>query len=358
MDRTHIGQVTGLDRLPWLTDDGEVRAHYYRRRGPGRLKWSRPPSVGMHETRRAILEAIADGPVSGPALAEALEISRAAVWKHVDELREAGFEIESGPGGYELLEVGTYNGEAVEFGLGAPFDVEYHDSIGSTNDRARELATEGAADVAVLADEQVGGRGRLEREWTAPSGGVWVSIVNRPTVAPAQAPLFTLAASVATARAAREAGVDARIKWPNDVVVPLDDEGAYRKLAGILTEMEGETDRVEWLVVGIGVNANIDADGLPETATSIREEAGDVDRRLFVQRLLEAFDDLRSDLESVVPAWRDLSLTLGQRVRVDRPAGEVVGEAVSITDSGALEVETDDGHVTVSAGDCEHLRPV
>lgn len=312
----------------------------------------------MNETRRAILEAIAEGPVSGPELADSLDISRAAVWKHVDGLREADFEIESGPTGYELTAVAAYNAPAVEFELEAPFSIEYHDSVGSTNDRARELAAEGATDVVVLADEQTGGRGRLEREWTAPSGGVWLSVVSRPDIAPAQAPLYTLAISVATARAAREAGVDARIKWPNDVVVPVGDDGDYRKLSGILTEMEGETDRVEWVIAGPGINANIDADALPEGATSIREEAGDVDRRRFVQRLLEEFDRYRNDLEAVVPAWRELALTIGQRVRVDRPAGEIVGEAIDVTESGALVVETETGQETVTAGDCEHLRPV
>ncbi|APW98076.1 bifunctional biotin--[acetyl-CoA-carboxylase] synthetase/biotin operon repressor [Halobiforma lacisalsi AJ5] len=316
----------------------------------------------MNETRRAILEELSAGPVSGPELADALGVSRAAIWKHVEELREAGFEIESEPTGYRFEGVAAYDGPTVEFGLEAPFEVEYHDAVGSTNDRARELATEGAEDVVVLADEQTGGRGRLEREWAAPSGGVWASAVLRPGIAPLRAPLFTLAAAVATARAAREAGVDAGIKWPNDVVVPGDeddgDDTGYRKLAGILTEMEGETDRIEWLVVGIGVNANIDADDLPAGATSIRDEAGDVDRRRFVQRLLEEFDALRTDLDSIVPAWRDLALTIGQRVRVDRPSGEVVGEAVDVTDTGALVVETDDRREMVTAGDCEHLRPV
>ncbi|WP_049899462.1 biotin--[acetyl-CoA-carboxylase] ligase [Natrinema sp. J7-1] len=312
----------------------------------------------MNETRRAIIAALADGPVSGPELAESLDISRAAVWKHIEGLREADFEIESGPTGYELVAVDAYNAPAVEFGLEAPFSIEYHDSVGSTNDRARELAGEGATDVVVLANEQTGGRGRLDREWAAPAGGVWVSVVTRPAITPARAPLYTLAASGATATPAREAGVDARIKWPNDVVVPVGDDGDYRKLAGILTEMEGQTDRVDWLVAGIGVNANLDADALPEGATSVRAEAGDVDRRRFVQRLLEEFDRYRGDLEAVVPAWRELALTIGQHVRVDRPAGEVVGEAIDVTESGALVVETDDGRVTVSAGDCEHLRPV
>ncbi|ELZ02436.1 biotin--[acetyl-CoA-carboxylase] ligase [Natrialba asiatica] len=316
----------------------------------------------MNETRRAIVDALADGPVSGPELADSLAVSRAAVWKHVDALREAGFDIESGPSGYELVDADAYSGPAVEFGLDAPFTVEFHDAVESTNAVARERATDGASDLVVLADEQTGGRGRLDREWSSPPGGIWLSVLTRPAITPARAPLYTLAASVATARTAREAGVDARIKWPNDVVVPAGENGGYRKLAGVLTEMEGETDRVAWLAVGIGVNANIDANALPEGATTVRDEAADVDRRRFVQRLLEAFDDARTDLEAVVPAWRELALTLGQRVRVDRPAGAVVGEAVDITAAGALVIETDAGEerttVTVSAGDCEHLRPV
>lgn len=313
----------------------------------------------MNETRRAVLEALADGPVTGPELADALDVSRAAIWKHVEELREDGFEIESGSDGYELGAVTEYTGSTIEFGLEAPFSIEYHDSIGSTNDRARELATEAdVEDVVVVADEQVGSKGRLEREWSSPPGGVWLSLILRPAVPPARASLFTLAAAVAAARAAREAGVDAHIKWPNDVVVPADTDRGYRKLTGILTEMEAETDRIAWIVPGIGVNANVDADDLPAGATSIREEAGDVDRRHFVQRLLETYDTLRDDLDGVVPAWRELALTLDQRVRVELPEHTVVGDAVDVTETGALVVETDDGdRVTVTAGDCEHLRP-
>jgi len=311
----------------------------------------------MQKTRHRVLDAIADGPVPGPALADRLDVSRAAVWKHIEALRDAGFSIDGGDDGYELVSIPEFGGEAVEFGLDAPFEVEYHDTIPSTNDRARELADEGREGVVVLADEQTGGRGRLDRAWTAPSGGIWLSILLRPTVPPADAPAFTLAAAVATTRAAREAGVDAAIKWPNDVLV-ADGDGGQRKLTGILTEMEGEADRVSWVVVGIGINANVDAADLVDGATSLRAENGDVNRRVFTQRVLEEFHELRSNLDSVVPAWRDLADTLGRRVRVDTPGGEVVGEAVDIEFPGTLVVETDDGTVRVSAGDCEHLRPV
>lgn len=327
----------------------------------------------MQQTRRRVLEALDDGPISGPDIAEELGVSRAAVWKHIEALREAGFEIGSGEGGYVLTSVPEYGGPAVEFGLEAPFEVEYHEVIGSTNARAREFADEGASNVVVLADRQTEGRGRLDREWTSPAGGVWSSILVRPDLPPSQVPVYTLAAAVATAVAARETGVDARIKWPNDVLVPTED--GEKKLAGILTEMEGEADRVSWVIVGVGVNANVDVtrdgaragdeagagagddDRLPYDATSLRNLVGDVDRRAFVQDLLETFDSLRRDPENVVPEWREYAVTLGRRVRVETPSGEIVGEAVDIEFPGTLLVETDEGTVRVTTGDCEHLRP-
>ncbi len=312
----------------------------------------------MQTTRHAVLDAIADGPVSGPALADRLDISRSAVWKHIEALRGGGFEIASGDGGYELVSVPEYGGPAIEFGLDADFQVEYHDTIPSTNERARELGTAGESDVVVVADEQTGGKGRLGRGWSSPSGGVWLSVLLRPDVPPADAPAFTLAAAVATTRAAREAGVEAEIKWPNDLLVQS--EAGAKKLTGILTEMEGEADRISWLVVGIGVNGNVDPEDIEsdQPATTIRAEVGDIERRVFVQRLLEEFDNLRRDLDSVVPAWREYASTLGRRVRVDTPRGEVAGEAVGVAFPGALVVETDESRIEVTAGDCEHLRPV
>ncbi|MFD1515002.1 biotin--[acetyl-CoA-carboxylase] ligase [Halomarina rubra] len=312
----------------------------------------------MNQTRLRVLEALTDGPVTGPAIAEHLDVSRNAVWKHVEALREDGFDVRSGDDGYTLGGLPALHELSVVLGLDAPFTVESHARLDSTNRRGRDLAEEGAADVVVLANEQTSGRGRLDRTWEAPPGGVYLSIVVRPDVPMRDAPLFTLAAAVATARAAREQGADAHIKWPNDVVVPRDGT-SYDKLSGILTEMQGEADRVEWVLPGIGTNAEASTADLPEGATSIRAETGAVDRRAFVQRLLEEFDALRENLDSVVPAWRELALTLGQRVRVETPDGDVVGEAIDVERPGTLVVRRDDGEeVRVNAGDCEHLRPV
>ncbi|TKX42571.1 MULTISPECIES: biotin--[acetyl-CoA-carboxylase] ligase [unclassified Halorubrum] len=325
------------------------------------------------DTRRALLDALAadDDPVSGPALAESLDVSRAAVWKAVEGLREEGFAVESTSDGYVAPDDPGYSGAGIAFGLDAPYSVEYHDRVGSTNERARELAGADAADVAVVANEQTGSRGRLDREWVAPSGGVWLSVLTRPDVPTARAPLFTLAAAVATTDAARQAGVDARIKWPNDVLVgdgtpeesaPASDLGGRggRKLAGILTEMEGEADRVGWLVVGVGVNANIDPETLPAGATSLSAERGaPVDRRRFAATLLERYAELTASpgaLDGVLPAWRERASTLGRRVRVEAADGVVEGTAVDVAEPGALVVDTDEGRRRVHAGDCEHLR--
>ncbi|WP_338738611.1 biotin--[acetyl-CoA-carboxylase] ligase [Haloplanus salilacus] len=309
----------------------------------------------MTDTRRHLLDALsaADAPVSGPVLADRLGVSRAAVWKHVEALRDAGFDIESGAAGYAVASAPDYGAAAIEFGLDAPYAVEYHDRLPSTNDRARDLAAEGVTDTVVVAGEQTGGRGRLDRAWHSPPGGVYASLLCRPDRPPAHVPTFTLAAAVAVTRACREAGVDAVIKWPNDVLLAGDE----RKLAGILTEMEGEADRVSWLVVGIGTNVDVDAADLPEDATSVRAEGGTADRRRFCRRVIEAFHALRADPEAVLPAWRDHAVTLGRSVRVETPAGDVTGEAVDVRFPGSLVVRTDDGERVVHAGDCEHLRP-
>ncbi|MFB6192536.1 MAG: biotin--[acetyl-CoA-carboxylase] ligase [Haloarculaceae archaeon] len=318
----------------------------------------------MQETRRRVLDALADGPVTGPALADELGVSRAAVWKHVEALREAGFTVESGDEGYVLAGVPDYGAPAIEYTIDAAYAVEFHDALDSTNRRARELAAEGAGDVAVVAGRQTGGRGRLDREWASPPGGVYVSLLLRPAVPPAHAPVYTLAAAVATADAVD--GLiedDVRIKWPNDVLAV--DGASERKLAGILTEMEGEADRVSWLVVGVGVNANVDEGALPPGGTSLqarRRAAGRspvaVSRRELLAALLDRFEELTGDLDAVVPVWRERANTLGRRVRVETPDGPVEGEAVDVEFPGTLVVRADDGtEVQVTAGDCEHLRP-
>lgn len=307
----------------------------------------------MQETRGRILDVLAEGPQPGPALAEQLGITRAAVWKQIEALREAGFEITSSPGGYQLESVPEYGAEAIKFGLNAPYEVEFHESVASTNQRARELATKGRENVVVVADEQTGGRGRLSREWVSPSGGIWLTLLLRPDIPATHAPIVTMAAAVATARAVESTGVEPEIKWPNDVLV----DG--KKVAGILTEMEGEADRISWLAVGIGLNANFDESQLPadSNATTLQSEGVVVDRRACVQTLLESMTALLEERDEILTEWRERSATLGQQVRVETPGGVVTGEAIDVESPGALLVKTEEGVERITVGDCEHLRP-
>ncbi|MGE5591638.1 MAG: biotin--[acetyl-CoA-carboxylase] ligase, partial [Bacillota bacterium] len=276
----------------------------------GDLGWSQAP-------RAAILEALrqaqpAGGYVSGQELSRRLGLSRTAVWKHIQELRAAGYEVEAHTRlGYRLTAVtemlvpeaiAAHRGEAVagppgEGGpavpgqaapprLGEP--LECHRSLASTNERARALAARGLPEgLTVIAWEQTAGRGRLGRAWTSPPGGLWMSVLLRPPVAPAEIAGVTLTAAVAVAEAIElTAGVRVGIKWPNDLLV----DG--RKVCGILTELAAEADRVNHVVVGIGINANLDREALPEAAptppTSLRLAAG---RDVSLPRLAAAVLD-------------------------------------------------------------------
>ena len=304
------------------------------------------------QSRRRLLERLTVGPATSTELAEGSGLSQSAVDEQLDALERAGFGIRETARGYVVDACPEYGGGAIEYGLSAPVAVAYHNQLGSTNARARELATGGARDVAVVADEQTGGRGRRDREWTSPQGGVWLSLVLGPAAPARYAPIYTLAGAVAVARAV-PAVVDARIKWPNDVLV----DG--RKLAGVLTETATTGGELDWLIVGIGINANVDPTDLPgDDPTSLQAELGTVDRRRLAQATIEHTYELADTPEEILPAWRTLADTLGRRVRIETDAETIVGEAVEVTFPGSLIVETPDGRRTVAAGDCEHLRSV
>ena len=313
----------------------------------------------MSERRHDVLELVADGPIARSAVANRLGIDTETVERYVAGLRDAGFEVVDGSKGYELASISGYSESTIGFGLDAPFSIDYQDTVQSTNDRARDLARTGASNVAVVAAEQSGGRGRLDREWRSPDGGVWTSVLIRPSASTARAPLYTIVGAVAATEAARQFDVDAQIKWPNDVVLADDGARGYRKIGGVLTAMESEQSRISWLVCGIGVNVTVDPTDLPPGATSLHAHTADVDRRRYLQRLLELVDAYRGDLDGALDRCRRHSLTLGQRVRVTVDGRSIEGEAVELTTNGSLVIATPAGDErVVTAGDCEHLRTV
>lgn len=241
-------------------------------------------------------------------------------------------------------------------GTGPRWRVSHFDELDSTNrwalDRAREGATAG---LVVVADHQTAGRGRLDRTWEAPPGSsLLVSVLLRAAAGSElhEAHRAVTAAGVALARAVRTvAGVDAGMKWPNDVVV------GDRKLAGILAEHEGEA-----LVVGLGANVNWETfpPELAATATACNLEAGrEIDRDTLLTAFLAELATALDDPVATERAHRDLLVTLGRRVRVSLTRdGVLEGEAVGLGVHGELEVRDDDGRVhAVTTGDVVHLRP-
>lgn len=289
--------------------------------------------------------------VSGKAIGDVLGISRAAVWKHIQHLRSMGYKIESSTRlGYRLL-----GPEPIYLHIpkGICSRLIMLESVGSTNDFAREIASGSESWTVVIAEIQTAGRGRLGREWLSPTGGIWMSIILKPRVPPSEAFRYTMAASVAVCRSLRDLyGLNARIKWPNDVLVN------GRKICGILTEISAELDIINYIVIGIGINANMSASSLPEewNATTISAELGmEISRVELIIRVLE---EMRALLESgeLYQEWVRLSDTINRRVRV-RGFGEVIGLAESLEPDGALILRRDDGKlVRILAGDCIHLR--
>jgi BirA family transcriptional regulator, biotin operon repressor / biotin---[acetyl-CoA-carboxylase] ligase len=293
--------------------------------------------------------------VSGQDISEELGISRTAVWKNVNKLRETGYTIEAVSNrGYRLLE-GIDLPTADEIGrlCRASFfgrEVIYMKTVDSTNNLALMLAAQGADHgTLVTADRQTAGRGRRGREWYSPAGSnLYMSLILRPPVSPAEASQIPILSVIASLRALRIAvpELQFRVKWPNDVYC------GGRKLSGTLCEMKAEMDRVEYVIVGIGMNVNTDPSDhdIPDTATSLLMETGfRYPRSELASRILEELEAVYEQwledysLERYIPEWESSSMLLGREVNVRTAAKVVTGTASGITEFGALRLRLDDG---------------
>jgi BirA family biotin operon repressor/biotin-[acetyl-CoA-carboxylase] ligase len=234
--------------------------------------------------------------------------------------------------------------------------IHYFSEIGSTMDAARILARKGAKEgTIVIAEVQADGRGRLNREWLSPKGGIYFTIILRPRISPAYAPRINLMVSIAVAATIRKLfGIKAGLKWPNDVLI----EG--RKVCGILAEMNAEMDVVNFVNVGIGINANTSVPQFEKTAISLKDALGrEISRKEFLRVLLREIEGWQPLLmkEDLLEAWKKLSMTLNRDVRVVAPGEVIVGRAIDIDTTGALIIEESNGSLTKAmAGDCIHLR--
>ena len=300
--------------------------------------------TGLRESR---------GYVSGEKLGKSLGVSRVSIWKHIRDLKRDGYVIPTSSRGYRLVSSPDLL-LPCEF-PGLEEKIHHFYQVGSTMDIARELARKGVAEgTIVVAERQTQGRGRLSRQWQSPPGGIYFTIILRPGITPIYAPRLSLMASVAVADTIRELlGLDARLKWPNDVLI------GGKKVCGILAEMDAETDSVNFVNVGVGINAN-SAISQFESATSLKDELGKrISRKEFLASLLAEINRQYALLTEpeLLERWRSLSATLNRWVKVTALGEVVEGQAVDIDASGALLVRDRDGVVrTALAGDCVHLR--
>ncbi len=295
--------------------------------------------------------------ISGEEICRVLNVSRTAVWKHIQVLREKGYDIEArSRAGYLLTSIpDRLFPEEIGDGLSTRFlgrSVCYFESVASTNNIAKELAAQGAAEgTLVVAEEQTGGKGRLGRQWcSAKHKGSFFSFILYPPFAPTEANIVTLISAVALATAINNVtGVVAGIKWPNDLLLN------GKKICGILTELSAEMERINYLVVGVGINVNQEESDFPEevrpVATSLKAQTGIRTSRVkLVQVFLREFEKwyditLKQGFTPVLARWKEMAVSLNCPVRIQMPNSSWEGWAEDIDKDGALLLRLPDGEL-------------
>ncbi len=310
----------------------------------------------VNEKKKQILRALRDcgDYLSGEKLSKQSRISRVSVWKHIRSLKEYGYTIDSSARGYRLVSSPDLM-LPYEF-PGLEEKIHYYPEIGSTMDTARKLARKGAREgTIVIAEVQSHGRGRLSREWLSPRGGIYFTIVLRPPVSPTYAPKVNLMVSIAVASTIKKLfGLNAELKWPNDVLIK------GRKVCGILAEMNSEMDVINFVNVGIGINANTSIAQFQKTATSLKNALGrEISRKGLVSLLLGEIERWQPRLmeEDLLEEWKKLSATLNKDVKIVAQGEVITGRAIDIDSTGALIIRQGNGSLKKAmAGDCIHLR--
>lgn len=305
----------------------------------------------------------ADGYISGQELCNRFGVSRTAVWKAINQLKEAGYEIEAQQNkGYRLMAAPDLMTEAEIKSLmhtdWVAKEVLYFDTIDSTNIKAQELAEKSyPSGTLVVADKQESGKGRRGRSWVSPSGtGIFMTLMIKPDINPNNASMLTLVAALAVAKAITSVtGEEALIKWPNDIVVN------GKKVCGILTEMNAQFDYINHIVVGIGINVHNESfpEEISQMASSLMIEAGGkrFHRAQIIAETMSYFEQYydtflkTQDLSALVREYDELLVNRNKSVRVLDPKEPFDGKAMGITPKGELIVDTWESRKLVSSGE-------
>ena len=301
--------------------------------------------------------------ISGENIAKNLQISRTAVWKHIQQLKKKGYKITAKPNhGYHLEKTpDSITTEELTQCLHTQLigrKIHHFSSLPSTNDYAKTLAKNGESEgTIVIADEQTNGRGRKQRLWISPKNGLWFSIILRPALPPSKAMNATMCAACALAETiSTHTSLQASIKWPNDILIE------NKKVCGILTELSAEIDEIKYLIVGIGLNVNNTLPKeLQKISTSLKKETKkSVETLPLLASLLESFERFyvslkNGNMDLLRKTWLTYSSTIGSTVKVNTGKDMITGNAVDLGENGELIVQTNKGKKEIITGDISYL---
>ncbi len=299
-------------------------------------------------------------------IASKIGISKTEISDEIESLIKEGYLIDSLKSEYRLIETNLLLPYEIKSKLQTSYmgkKIYFFKEVSSTNVVARELANEGAPEgTIIIAESQRSGKASRGKKWISPSGGVWMTMILRPEVEPNKAPQLTLVTGVAVAETLiQECGLDVEIKWPNDILI------GDKKVCGILTEVNADVDNVEYVLVGVGIDLNVDLDIFPpELRGSTTSLQAELEREIrgaeLIQKFLQNFENNYNEFKAgnfhdILNKWRKLSKTIGKYVELHKKGGIIRGEAVGISKNGILILEMDDGTLRkIISGECVHIK--
>lgn len=320
--------------------------------------------LGFKMIRQHILKNIEEEYATESELLKRLDISPEKLIKNMEILKEAGYKIiHDDDKGYKLEDTpDTVEPFEVGRGLKSEYighNLHFYEEVESTNNTAKKFVENGAPEgTVIIAEHQTAGRSRKKTDWVSPEGGIYMTMILRPDVTLLEASQLTIVTGVAIAKTLKDVfNINVGIKWPNDLLI------GNKKICGILTEAVTDHDNLDAVLVGVGIDVNIDEKDMPDklqkVATSVKKELNtEFNRAAIMREFFKIFEQLYEEFKNnnfkyIVSEWRRLSSTTGNRVKVYSNGKALIADAVGITNEGALIVETDDEKLEkITSGEC------
>ena len=304
--------------------------------------------------------------LSGEDLSDVLKISRVAVWKHIKKIQSLGYKIESKQKlGYRLI---SETEKLLPWEITKDLKtktvgkrVYYFEEIDSTQNFAEQIALDGKENgTIVIAEKQTAGKGRLDRKWTSPKGGIWFSLIIHPKFDVSTSTLVPIAGAVALAKAIKNTlNIDVSVKWPNDITLN------GKKVAGMLVDASFQANNIDYLILGIGINFDIDAKKIEKRLSksanfygvnSLRKKDDSTPPKILLREFLVQFEKIliqlnKGEKAKIVKEWTKKADKIGKKISINTSDGKISGVAQGIDNDGALKLKTSKGIKKIFVGD-------